>query len=92
MKADKRNALPDSSFAMPGKRKYPIDTKARAKNALSRVAQSNTEGSPSTVRPRVLAKYPSLKQQGPSEQGRTMRQRGKGKKKGHAKQRLRRWA
>lgn len=57
----KRSSLPKSQFALPSKRKYPIDTKARARNALSRSAQSNTEGSYSTVRAAVLKKYPSLK-------------------------------
>lgn len=61
MKASKRNKLRKSQFALPSKRKYPIDTKARAKNALARAAQKNTEGAYSTVRAAVLKKYPSLK-------------------------------
>ena len=31
-----RNALPDSAFALPEKREYPIDTPERARNALAR--------------------------------------------------------
>jgi hypothetical protein len=41
----RRNALPRSAFAYPKTRSYPIDTKARARNALARAAQSGTKGS-----------------------------------------------
>lgn len=61
MSAKRRKSLPKSSFALPSKRLYPIDTKARAKNALARSAQSKTAGSAKTVRAAVLKKYPSLK-------------------------------
>lgn len=61
MRAAKRNRLPKSSFALPSKRKYPIDTKKRAKAALSYAARSDTAGSYSTIRAKVLKRYPSLK-------------------------------
>ena len=57
----KRSKLPSSAFALPSKRKYPIDTKKRAKAALSYSARKDTEGSPKTVRAAVLKRYPSLK-------------------------------
>jgi hypothetical protein len=57
MDAKKRKALPDSSFVYPNERKYPIDTIARARNALSRAAQDNTSGSYATVARKVRAKY-----------------------------------
>lgn len=41
----KRKSLKPSQFAYPKQRKYPIDTVARAKNALARAAQSGTSGS-----------------------------------------------
>jgi hypothetical protein len=41
----RRRALPRSAFAYPRTRSYPIDTKARARNALARAAQSHTKGS-----------------------------------------------
>lgn len=53
--------LPKSAFALPSKRKYPINTLRRAKAALSYSAQKRTEGSPATIRAKVLKKYPSLK-------------------------------
>ena len=34
-----RNKLPDSDFAEPSKRKYPIEDKAHQRNALARVSQ-----------------------------------------------------
>jgi hypothetical protein len=61
MRAKQRNALPKSAFALPSKRKYPIDTKKRAKAALSYSARKNTTGSYTTIRRAVLKKYPSLK-------------------------------
>lgn len=36
----KRNALPDSSFAVPGKRKLPIHDEPHCKNAMSRFSQT----------------------------------------------------
>ncbi len=59
LKAKQRNALPDSAFVYPKKRKYPVPTKKQAKkagisekqrlalhrNALSRAAQKRTFGS-----------------------------------------------
>lgn len=59
--AAKRRQLPASAFALPGKRKYPIDTKKRAKAALSYSARKDTVGSAKTVRAAVTKKYPSLK-------------------------------
>ena len=53
--------LPDSAFAYPSKRKYPINTKKRAINALGRAKQKRTFGSISHVRAKVLKRYPSLR-------------------------------
>jgi hypothetical protein len=64
LSASRRKALPKSSFALPSKRKYPIDTKARAKAALAYSARSDTVGSYKTVRAAVTKKYPSLKKTG----------------------------
>lgn len=64
LSARQRNALPNSAFAYPAQRKYPVPTKAQARkagiserqriglhrNALSRAAQSNTMGSTRHVR------------------------------------------
>jgi len=48
---------PKSSVGGKGRKAYPIDTKARARAALSRAAQRNTGGSYATVARAVRAKY-----------------------------------
>lgn len=57
MKAARRKSLPRSAFAYPKTRKYPIDTKARARNALARASQSGTSGSYAHVARAVRRKY-----------------------------------
>lgn len=56
--------LPKSSFALPSKRKYPINTKRRARAALNYAARRDTEGAYSTIRRKVIKRYPSLKKSG----------------------------
>ena len=55
-----RKRLSKKSFAVPGKRKYPIDTKNRARNALSRVSQHGSPSEKKRVRAAVRRKYPSI--------------------------------
>ena len=55
----RRKALPKSSFALP-KRRYPIDTRARGANALSRVSQHGTPSEKKRVRAAVCKRYPTL--------------------------------
>lgn len=57
--SSKRNALPSSVFALPG-RKYPIEDKSHARNALSRVSQNGTPAEKAKVRAKVHAKYPNI--------------------------------
>lgn len=57
MATKKRSKLPASAFAYPKQRKYPINTVARARNALARAAQSKTSGSYPHVAKAVRAKY-----------------------------------
>ena len=49
--AKKRNNLPQAKFALPGSRKYPVDTPARAANAKARATQQVAKGNlaPSTA-------------------------------------------
>jgi hypothetical protein len=44
IKAKQRNALPASSFGLPGKRKFPMPDKAHAGNAKARAAQGVKAG------------------------------------------------
>ena len=39
-----RNSLPSSSFALPGKRAYPVPDKSHAANAKSRASQAVNAG------------------------------------------------
>ncbi len=56
-----RKRLPDSSFAIDGKqRRYPINDKSHARNALARVSQHGTPSEKSRVRAAVRKKYPSI--------------------------------
>ena len=55
--AARRNKLPDSAFAYPKHRKYPIDTLRRARNALSRSAQPQTFGSYQHVARAIVKKW-----------------------------------
>lgn len=57
--AKTRNALPSSSFALPGRR-YPIHDAAHARNALSRVAQHGTSAEKATVRAAVHRRFPGI--------------------------------
>ena len=57
-----RKRMKKSSFAIPGKRAYPIHTKNHARNALARVSQHGTPAQKKKVRAAVRRKYPSIKQ------------------------------
>lgn len=54
-----RKAIPTGEFALPGRR-YPIEDKSHARNALSRVSQFGSSAEKSKVRARVHAKYPGM--------------------------------
>ena len=40
----KRKALPKDEFALEGERKYPVDTKNRARNAKARASEQFNKG------------------------------------------------
>ena len=42
--SSQRKELPKSEFGLPGERKYPVDTRARAANAKARAAQQEEAG------------------------------------------------
>jgi hypothetical protein len=54
-----RNALPDSAFALPGRR-YPIHDANHARDALARVSQFGTAAEKATVRRKVAMRFPSM--------------------------------
>jgi hypothetical protein len=51
-----RNALAVSDFALPGRR-YPIEDKTHARNALARIAEFGTPAEKAEVRKKVLKKF-----------------------------------
>jgi hypothetical protein len=55
-----RKKLSKKSFALPGKRKYPIPDKSHARNALARVAQHGTPAEQKKVKAAVKKRFPSL--------------------------------
>ncbi|MFJ7297538.1 DUF6582 domain-containing protein [Streptomyces collinus] len=61
LKAKQRKKLPKKSFALPGKRKYPIPDKSHARNALARASQNESKATQKKIRARVTKKFPSLK-------------------------------
>ncbi len=55
----KRKSLPSSSFVFPKTRKFPIEDKNHARNALSRVGAKGGEVE-TKVRSAVHRKYPNI--------------------------------
>lgn len=56
----RRDRLPDRAFAIPERRAYPIDTRARAISALSRVKQHGSNQDKHRVRAAVHRRYPDI--------------------------------
>jgi hypothetical protein len=54
-----RKRIPTGEFALAGRR-YPIEDRAHARNALARVSQHGTSAEKATVRRKVHAKYPTM--------------------------------
>lgn len=54
-----RKAIPGSDFALPGRR-YPIEDKSHARNALARVSQFGSPAEKAKVRAAVHRKYPEI--------------------------------
>lgn len=52
-----RKGLPDSAFGVPGKRKFPLDTCARVRNAMARFNQAKglTAGEKATLRRKIMS-------------------------------------
>lgn len=60
LRAARRNKMPKTSFAIPGKRAYPIHDRSHASNALARVSQHGTPSQKARVRAAVCRRYPGL--------------------------------
>lgn len=62
----KREHMSKKEFALPSKREggkggYPIEDKAHARNALSRVSQFGSPAEKALVRAKVHKKFPGIK-------------------------------
>ena len=55
-----RNKLPDSAFAIPEKRAYPVEDKAHARNALARVRRFGTPKEKAEVCKVVSQRFPEI--------------------------------
>lgn len=55
-----RKKLPDSAFALPKKRKYPIFDLSHARNALSKVSRFGSSPVKKKVRKKVHRKFPKI--------------------------------
>lgn len=69
MRMAQREKLPSKDFALPGRGSgkggkgpgsYPIDTKGRARSALSRAAANASPAQQATIKRKVEAKFPSI--------------------------------
>jgi hypothetical protein len=56
----KRQKMKSSSFAIPSKRKYPINTPGRRKNAIARVQQHGSPAEKRAVFSAIRRKDPGL--------------------------------
>ncbi len=58
IKSAQRRSLPDSAFGVPGKRKFPLDTCARVRNAMARFNQAKglTAGEKASLRRKIMAR------------------------------------
>ncbi len=59
LSAAARRSLPQDDFALPGRR-YPVEDKAHARDALSRVSANGTAEEKSRVRAKVCRKFPGM--------------------------------
>lgn len=62
--AEARNKLPDSAFAEPKQRKYPIMDESHRQNALARVSQFGSAAEKKTVRAKVHKRDPRMGKRG----------------------------
>lgn len=60
LSASERDKLPDSAFAIPSKRQYPIHDVEHARNALARAAMYATPAEKAKVKAAVKKRYPQI--------------------------------
>lgn len=55
-----RSEIPSNKFAIPGKRKYPLENPAHARDALARVSEFGSIKEKHEVREKVHDLYPGM--------------------------------
>jgi hypothetical protein len=60
LNAQKRNALPDTAFALPEKRAYPIPDRGHAQAALGRATTNATPDEQAKIRSAVKRKFADM--------------------------------
>jgi len=75
LSSKQRKKLPKSDFAVPGKRAYPVNDKAHARNALARASQYATPSVKKAVKAKVAKKFPGI-----AVSGKAAKNKAKGKK------------
>ena len=63
---NKRNRMSASSFALPEKRAYPINDRAHARSALSRLHNA-TRSEQKQIKKAIDQRYPGLRKKGKRE-------------------------
>jgi peptidoglycan hydrolase-like protein with peptidoglycan-binding domain/ssDNA-binding Zn-finger/Zn-ribbon topoisomerase 1 len=63
LSSKERDALPDSAFAIPERRAYPVHDEGHCKAALSRVAQHGTASEKARVKAAVRKRHPKMLQE-----------------------------
>ena len=56
-----RKKIPGKEFALPGKRKYPIEDASHARNALARAAHNASPAEKETIKRAVKRRFPGIK-------------------------------
>lgn len=56
----KRSKMKPSSFAVPGRKAYPVTSVAQARNAIVRVQQHGSASDKRAVYAKVRSRYPAL--------------------------------
>lgn len=64
-----RKHLPAGAFALPGKRKFPIEDASHARNALAR-AHFASPSEQTTIKAKVRRKFPNIKVEGEASKSR----------------------
>jgi len=75
--SEQRKRMAKSTFAIPGRRAYPLPDESHGRNALARVSQFGTPSEKATVRAAVHRRFPGITMSGAVKTMRRMRRHSK---------------